>query len=101
MGGTGLAVFASVGDVPNAAASWVRASHTRIATDLSRVQAYLQAARHPYPFEGIGDLDDRPLVSVPTDIHPIVTGGVGIKMTYLPIWSGGSVTVTKPVRKFG
>ena len=69
--------------------------------DLSRVQAYLQAARHPYPFEGIGDLDDRPLVSVPTDIHPIVTGGVGIKMTYLPIWSGGSVTVTKPVRKFG
>jgi len=26
-------------------------------------------------------------------IHPIVTGGAGYKMTYLPIWGGGSQTV--------
>ena len=28
-------------------------------------------------------------------IHPIVTGGAGYKMTYLPIWGGGSQTVTR------
>jgi hypothetical protein len=66
--------------------------------DLARVQAFLQGARHPYPFEGVGELDTRPLARSPEDIHPIVTGGVGIKMTYLPLWSGGSETVTKPVR---
>ena len=66
--------------------------------DLARLQAYLQAARHPYPFEGVSDLDDRPLARAPEDIHPIVTGGVGIKMTYLPLWSGGSETVTREVR---
>jgi hypothetical protein len=30
-------------------------------------------------------------------IHPIVTGGAGYKMTYLPIWGGGSQTVTRLV----
>jgi hypothetical protein len=28
-------------------------------------------------------------------IHPILTGGAGYKMTYLPIWGGGSETVTR------
>jgi hypothetical protein len=28
-------------------------------------------------------------------IHPIVTGGAGYKMTYLPIWGGGSQTVMR------
>ena len=28
-------------------------------------------------------------------IHPIITGGAGYKMTYLPIWGGGSQTVTR------
>jgi len=31
----------------------------------------------------------------PDAIHPIVTGGAGYKMTYLPIWGGGSQTVTR------
>ncbi|MCA0302131.1 MAG: hypothetical protein LCH95_06965 [Proteobacteria bacterium] len=31
----------------------------------------------------------------PDAIHPIVTGGAGVKMTYLPIWGGGSETVTR------
>ena len=66
--------------------------------DLARVQDYLQGSRHPYPFDGVNELDTRPLAASPADIHPIVTGGVGIKMTYLPLWSGGSETVTKPVR---
>lgn len=30
-------------------------------------------------------------------IHPILTGGAGYKMTYLPIWGGGSETVTRRV----
>jgi hypothetical protein len=30
-------------------------------------------------------------------IHPILTGGAGVKMTYLPVWGGGSETVTRPV----
>lgn len=31
----------------------------------------------------------------PDAIHPIVTGGAGYKMSYLPIWGGGSQTVTR------
>ncbi len=27
-------------------------------------------------------------------IQPVVTGGAGIKMTYLPLWSGGTLSVT-------
>jgi hypothetical protein len=28
-------------------------------------------------------------------IHPILTGGAGVKMSYLPVWGGGSETVTR------
>ena len=31
----------------------------------------------------------------PEAIHPIVTGGAGYKMSYLPIWGGGSQTVMR------
>jgi len=31
----------------------------------------------------------------PEAIHPIVTGGAGYKMAYLPIWGGGSQTVVR------
>lgn len=69
--------------------------------DLARVQNYLFGARRPYAYEGVGPLDDRPLGRTPEDIHPIVTGGAGIKMTHLPLWAGGTETVTKQVRKLG
>ncbi len=52
--------------------------------DLGRVQRWL--------FEH-GDGVAR----APESIHPIVTGGAGYKMTYLPIWGGGSETVTRKV----
>ena len=68
--------------------------------DLAMVQRYLFDARHPYPFDGPESSDDRPFAASPEDIHPIVTGGAGVKMTYLPLWSGGSRTVTRPVRTF-
>jgi hypothetical protein len=35
----------------------------------------------------------------PDAIHVIVTGGAGYKMTYLPVWGGGSQTVTRPVTR--
>jgi len=31
----------------------------------------------------------------PDAIYPIVTGGAGYKMSYLPIWGGGSQTVMR------
>ena len=33
----------------------------------------------------------------PGSIHPIVTGGPGVKMTCLPIWAGGSRIQTMPL----
>lgn len=52
--------------------------------DLSRVQRYL--------FD-----EGQDVARTPDAIHPIVTGGAGYKMSYLPIWGGGSRTVTRPV----
>ena len=52
------------------------------AWDLRRVQQYLF------------DKGDG-VASAPEAIHPIVTGGAGYKMAYLPIWGGGSQTVMR------
>ncbi len=46
--------------------------------DLPRLQNYLA--------DNVG--------AAPADIQPIVTGGAGIKMTYLPLWAGGSRSQT-------
>lgn len=50
--------------------------------DVARVQRYLFD-------EGQG------VARAPDAIHPILTGGAGYKMSYLPIWGGGSQTVTR------
>jgi hypothetical protein len=53
--------------------------------DLARVQRYM--------------FDEGQDVARSADaIHPILTGGAGYKMTYLPVWGGGSETVTRPVK---
>lgn len=52
------------------------------AWDLKRIQQYL--------FDKGDDV-----ASAPEAIHPIVTGGAGYKMAYLPIWGGGSQTVMR------
>ena len=52
--------------------------------DLPRVQRYLFD-------QGDG------VARAPDAIHPIVTGGAGYKMSYLPIWGGGSQTVTRAI----
>ncbi len=50
--------------------------------DLARVQRYM--------FE-----EGRGIARSADAIHPILTGGAGYKMTYLPVWGGGSETVTR------
>jgi hypothetical protein len=59
--------------------------------DLARVQHYL--------FDAVAALtaDARPVARTAGDIHVVVTGGPGIKMTYLPLWAGGTATITRPV----
>jgi hypothetical protein len=50
--------------------------------DVARVQRYV--------FD-----EGQDVARAPEAIHPIVTGGAGYKMTYLPIWGGGSQTVMR------
>ena len=50
--------------------------------DIGRMQQYL--------FE-----EGQDVASSPEAIHPIVTGGAGYKMAYLPIWGGGSQIVMR------
>jgi len=52
--------------------------------NLARVQRYM--------FE-----QGEGVARAPDAIHPIITGGAGYKMSYLPIWGGGSQTVTRLV----
>jgi hypothetical protein len=52
------------------------------AWDLKRIQQYM--------FDKGEDV-----ATAPEAIHPIVTGGAGYKMAYLPIWGGGSQTVMR------
>lgn len=50
--------------------------------DISRIQRYM--------------FDEGVYVArSPESIHPIITGGAGFKMTYLPVWGGGSETVMR------
>ena len=52
------------------------------AWDIKRIQQYM--------FDKGEDV-----ARAPEAIHPIVTGGAGYKMAYLPIWGGGSQTVMR------
>lgn len=40
---------------------------------------------------------EAPIAESPDAICPIVTGGAGLKMTYLPLWLGGTRTVTRAI----
>ncbi|HJQ59657.1 MAG TPA: hypothetical protein VJ890_22305 [Vineibacter sp.] len=65
---------------------------TRHGWDLARTQRFLFDMR-----EGVGAslAAALPVAERPEDIHLIVTGGAGIKMTYLPLWAGGTKVVTR------
>lgn len=41
------------------------------------------------------------IAAAPEDIHPIVTGGAGLKMTYPPLWMGGTRSVTCAIESLG
>ncbi len=58
--------------------------------DMARICAYL--------FEA-SKADGRPITTSPVTILPIVTGGPGVKLVHLPLWGGGSRTVTRGVVK--
>jgi hypothetical protein len=57
----------------------------RAGWDLSAIQRFLYD-------------DTPPVARSAADIHPIVTGGAGIKMTHLPLWMGGTLSMTVPLR---
>lgn len=60
-------------------------------------------AKRGWPVEAIGDhlagainqLANGALATAPDDIHVVVTGGPGVKMTVLPLWGGGTRAVTQ------
>jgi hypothetical protein len=56
--------------------------------DLARTQNWL--------FERCGELGGE-VARSPQDIHIIVAGGAGQKMTYLPLWGGTTVPVINRV----
>jgi hypothetical protein len=67
--------------------------------DLAHVQRHLFDTRVTIALAGDAPFADaQHMAPSPEDIHVIVTGGAGIKMTYLPIWAGGTRTVTRAVR---
>jgi hypothetical protein len=39
----------------------------------------------------------HPIAPGPGEVHPVVTGGPGVKMAYLPLWGGGSRLVTQAI----
>ncbi|MGY8935084.1 MAG: hypothetical protein ACKVG6_03150 [Alphaproteobacteria bacterium] len=66
--------------------------------DLARVQDFLFDA-DCVSMPKVADFTrNRPIARSPEDIHPIITGGAGVKMTYLPLWGGGVLSVTRAIR---
>ncbi|HST75146.1 MAG TPA: hypothetical protein VLJ20_07220 [Acetobacteraceae bacterium] len=61
---------------------------------LADIQNDLFGASSAPGFEDDPAGDPGPLACSAADIHPILTGGAGIKMTYLPLWAGGTLSVT-------
>jgi hypothetical protein len=65
--------------------------------DLGRIQEYLFDACEVSMPDVANFKRLRDTARSPEDIHPIVTGGAGVKMTYLPLWAGGALSVTRPI----
>jgi hypothetical protein len=65
--------------------------------NLGRIQEYLFNACDVSMPDVANFKRMRDTARSPEDIHPIVTGGAGVKMTYLPLWAGGALSVTRPI----
>ena len=67
---------------------------------LAEIQAYLFDSAHlpgllqALPLPGV-QLSSLAVAASPADIHPLQTGGPGVKMTYLPLWAGGTTPQTQ------
>jgi hypothetical protein len=59
--------------------------------DLTRARDFLWSGA------GTDRGQERPVARTPSDIHIILTGGAGVKMTCLVPWGGGTMCVTRPV----
>ena len=68
---------------------------SQLGMDLFAVQAALFARglTMPRPLSAAS----TPMARSAADIHPVVVGGPGQKIAYLPLWGGGSFTVTRRV----
>ena len=72
--------------LPPELAEWIGAR----GWSLERIQDFLFATER-VEIPGWGEfLSQGPIAGAPEDIHPIVTGGPGAKMAYLPLWGGGT-----------
>ncbi len=65
--------------------------------DLDRIRNYLFREQCEIGFSDAADRFAGPIADGPEQIHPVVSGGPGIKMTYLPLWMGGTRSVTTPL----
>jgi hypothetical protein len=68
---------------------------SRLGLDIAGIQAELFARGQTVPRPA--GAPSIPMARSSADIHPIITGGPGQKIAYLPLWGGGSFTVTRPV----
>lgn len=64
---------------------------------LDQIREYLFRERCEIAFSDGADKFAGPIADGPEHIHPVVAGGAGIKMTYLPLWMGGTRSVTTPL----
>jgi hypothetical protein len=65
---------------------------------LAEIQAFLYEATAVAMPGLVSVTAERPLAGAPGDIVPVETGGAGVKMTYLPLWAGGTRIQTRAVR---
>ena len=65
---------------------------------LAEIQSYLfTSAQVPALLSGVQPPSGAVAASA-ADIHPIQTGGPGVKMTFLPLWAGGTAPTTRGLR---
>jgi hypothetical protein len=69
---------------------------------LDKMQAFLYEKARMLDWHADGEhfaLGTTPVAQSAHTIHPIITGGPGVKMTYIPSWSGGTWSVTRAIKQ--
>lgn len=70
--------------------------------DATRLKEHILKSLRQLPADllaGFG-ADADGFATAPRSVHPIVAGGAGVKMAYLPVWGGGSISVTRELGVF-